>query len=110
MGDQASFEAAKHYLDMARIESPIDAHIIIVGNKCDLKEDGDGDEKRKVRYEEAEDLALTHGLRNVEMSAKEKVNVNETFERIAFRKIERVDAEFEKGEESKKDDSYCSIF
>jgi len=47
--------------------------IIIVANKCDL------DDKRKVETKEAEDLANSLGVKFMEVSALQKINVKEGF-------------------------------
>jgi GTPase KRas protein len=47
--------------------------IIIVANKCDLED------KRKVETKEAEDLANSLGVKFMEVSALQKINVKEGF-------------------------------
>ena len=46
---------------------------ILVGNKCDLEEE------RVVTKKEAEEFARTLGLKYIETSAKERINIDETF-------------------------------
>ena len=50
--------------------------IVLFGNKCDM-------EKREVTKEEAENFAKEHHLPYFETSAKEKININEGFSKVA---------------------------
>jgi len=45
----------------------------LLGNKCDLES------KRKVTIERGEDFAAKYGMRFYEVSAKESINVSESF-------------------------------
>ena len=51
--------------------------VVIFGNKCDMKEE------RVVSKEEAQKLADKYKLTYFETSAKEKININEGFEKVA---------------------------
>ena len=57
-----------------------DEHIpfILVGNKCDLAD------QREVDKEEAENLAKEWGVEYIEVSAKEKININEIFKKLVY--------------------------
>ena len=46
---------------------------ILVGNKCDLEQN------RKVRKEEAEEIAKKYGINYIETSAKDTINVDDLF-------------------------------
>jgi len=50
--------------------------MVLVGNKTDLKED------RLIEYEEAKALADKHQLSYFETSAKEGININESFDEL----------------------------
>ena len=51
--------------------------IVLFGNKCDILE------KREVEEEQAEEFAKTNNLTYFETSAKENININEGFRKIA---------------------------
>eukprot|EP01016_Furgasonia_blochmanni_P031060 TRINITY_DN3214_c0_g1_i2.p2 TRINITY_DN3214_c0_g1~~TRINITY_DN3214_c0_g1_i2.p2 ORF type:complete len:117 (+),score=13.51 TRINITY_DN3214_c0_g1_i2:271-621(+) len=59
--------------DVKRV-APEDVKLLFVGNKSDLLE------KREVSYKEAKDLALSHGAKLVETSAKSSSNIELAFE------------------------------
>lgn len=67
------------WLDEIRVNAPRDAVIAIVGNKCDLDEQREGDEKEQMRF------ALQKGYVYREVSAKEGKGVEEMFEEVARR-------------------------
>ena len=46
---------------------------ILVGNKCDLKE------QRQVSYQEGKEFAESLGMQFLETSAKDKINIDEAF-------------------------------
>jgi GTPase SAR1 family protein len=45
----------------------------LVGNKCDMED------KRKVSYEQGKEFADTYGMKFIETSAKNSINVEEAF-------------------------------
>ncbi len=51
----------------------MEKNIVLVGHKCDLNE------KRKITFDEGKQLADEHGWLFFETSAKENINVTETF-------------------------------
>ena len=53
------------------------ANVILVANKCDM------DDKRLISEEEGNKLATKNNISFVEASAKENINVTETFVKIA---------------------------
>lgn len=50
---------------------------VLIGNKADMSE------KREVSFEEGQELANFYGIPFLEASAKDTVNINETFLTIA---------------------------
>jgi GTPase SAR1 family protein len=75
--DKESFEAVKHKYDRV-VKSKIDKpSIILIGNKCDLVD------KRRVERSEGEEFAKSKGIRFMEVSALEKINVKEAFLAVA---------------------------
>lgn len=63
--------------------------VIMVGNKCDLESE------RQVSYEEVKELCDIWGIKFLECSAKEKININELYE-LAVREV----IEYKKQEEA----------
>ena len=59
--------------------------LILLGNKCDLTE------KRTVSKKEAEDFAKEHNLIYFETSARQKININASFEKLANEVYKRYD-------------------
>ncbi len=50
---------------------------IMIGSKCDLENE------RQVSKEEAENLAIKHGMEYIEVSSKEGINIDTSFEKLA---------------------------
>jgi GTPase SAR1 family protein len=75
--DKESFEATRHRYDRivkSKEEKPV---IILIGNKCDLVD------KRKVERSEGEEFAKSKGIKFMEVSALEKINVKDAFLAVA---------------------------
>jgi len=106
LDDQYSFEDLENLLKIPRRECPPGSYILLVGTKCDLKEDG-YHQQRVVAYDEAEAFARSHGLPYIEVSAKENINVNEAFQMLNEEMVKKF-----YGEESsqKQPESSCSMF
>lgn len=68
-----TFDHILSWLEDARAHSNSDMSIILVGNKADLEH------RREVAKETGEAFAKEHGLLFLETSAKDNVNVDETF-------------------------------
>ncbi|KAK1463685.1 Ras family protein [Colletotrichum cuscutae] len=80
--------------DLRQIAEP-DIVVILVGNKADLTqgEDGDGNNKREVTKDEAEEWARRNGVfEYVETSAKSGENVERAFMRVAERIYNNIQA------------------
>lgn len=74
--DQTSFEHITNWLKIIR-EANENASLILVANKCDEED------KRVVSEEEGNKIAEENNISFVEASAKENINVKETFVKIA---------------------------
>lgn len=79
--------------DLRQIAEP-DIVVVLVGNKADLAQDaGDGNNKREVTREEAEEWARRNGvLEYVETSAKSGENVENAFMRVSERIYQNIQA------------------
>ena len=74
-----SFESVINWIEDCKLNSPKTVFMILVGNKSDLSEN------RQVTTEEGEEFATRYGIRFFETSAKDGVNIEETFmESIQF--------------------------
>ena len=69
--------------DLNKLSTP-NAAIILIGNKCDLKND------RQVSESEALSFAERHHIEYLETSAKDNTNIGETFVRLSRKIHERV--------------------
>ena len=75
--DYESFEAIKRkYKRIIKRKYRIYFPILLIGNKQDLEN------RRKVSYQEAKDLADTWGIEYMETSVKTKYNCDQAFEKI----------------------------
>jgi len=74
----ASFIKARHWVKELHEQASKDIIIALVGNKYDLVEENE-EENRKVAYEEGKQLAEEEGLLFFETSAKTSFNVKEVF-------------------------------
>lgn len=71
--DRDSFEHVKNW--MADVDKFAKEGVlrVLVGNKCDL------DHKRQVSYDNGKELAEKYGIKFMETSAKDTVNIDELF-------------------------------
>ena len=69
-----TYENVKSWISQIREEAPPNVVIFIAGNKIDMEEE------RKVNTEDGKRLADEYGFPFYETSAKEDININETFE------------------------------
>ena len=74
--DMGSFEHLDNWFKVIR-EVNENVNVILVANKCDM------DDKRLISEEEGNKLATENNISFVEASAKENINVTETFVKIA---------------------------
>jgi GTPase SAR1 family protein len=99
--DKESFEAAKQkYERVIKTKQEIPA-IILIGNKCDLID------KRRIEKSDAEQFAKTKGIKFMEVSALEKINVKETFLTVATDLLYKQLKINTQGEEKERKRCYC---
>lgn len=77
-------EAKKKYEKVVAIKGKEVYSCILVGNKCDL-----GDNVRKIPKSEAEEFAKSKGIPFLEASALNKINVKESFVKLAHDLLEK---------------------
>ena len=83
--NRRSFEHLKDWLEEAKMHvQPFQIVFLLVGHKCDLAQ------LRQVSREEAEKVALVFGMKYIETSAKDTVNVEESFTILTRDIYERV--------------------
>ncbi|VDM98307.1 unnamed protein product [Thelazia callipaeda] len=76
--DEKSFDNLRNYwLKEIRLHAPSNAILMLIGNKADLED------KRKVNFEQAEQLASQLGVSLYEVSAKTGINCDEAFYSLA---------------------------
>jgi Ras-related protein Rab-1A len=68
-----SFNNIKNWISQIKENTTEKVKICLVGNKCDM------DGNRKILYEDGEKLAEENGIKFIETSAKNNLNVEETF-------------------------------
>ncbi|KAJ5080744.1 rab2a member ras oncogene family [Anaeramoeba ignava] len=79
----SSFDSIKDWLKTAQ-EEVKNLEIILVGNKSDL------DHRRQIAVEQGEDFAKKQELSFIETSAKENKNIQEVFDKISRRILEKI--------------------
>ncbi|KAA0724290.1 Ras-related protein [Triplophysa tibetana] len=70
---EKSFENIKNWIRNIEEHASSDVERMILGNKCDMND------RRQVSKERGEKLAIDHGIKFLETSAKSSVNVEESF-------------------------------
>ena len=71
--DRDSFDSLNSFLIEIRKNAKKDISIILVGTNCDLEDE------RIVTYQEGKDFATKNGMKFIEVSAKNNINVKEAF-------------------------------
>lgn len=79
-----SFVSVSTWLKEIQNNAPEDTKKILIGNKCDLT-------NREVSFEEGKNLASENKMQFFETSAKNDINVKETFEAIALEIIQSLE-------------------
>ena len=85
--DEDSFQNVKQWLNEIDRYASEKVDKLLVGNKADLEE------KRKVQADSAKEYASSKDINFLETSAKEKLNVERSFMKIAAQIMERMNAE-----------------
>jgi small GTP-binding protein len=99
--DRESYEVLKNRYDRILKNKPGECPcMIMVGNKCDLEGN------RKVQKKSAEDNALNLGIKFIEASALEKINIKEVFLSVARDLLHR-SLRVVESQEDKKNRCYC---
>ncbi len=80
-----SFEHVTTWIEDCKNQSPKTIFMVLVGNKCDLKD------KRQVSEEEGKDLAEKNDMMFFETSAKDGINVEEIFVNSADQISKKID-------------------
>ncbi|KAI0233469.1 Ras-related protein Rab-8A [Lamellibrachia satsuma] len=75
--NEKSFENIQNWIRNIDEHASTDVEKMILGNKCDMNE------RRQVSKERGEALAVEHGIKFVETSAKNSINVEEAFFTLA---------------------------
>ena len=88
-----TFDNVKSWISQIREEASQNVVIYIAGNKIDMEED------RKIKKEDGQKLADEYGFPFVETSAKDGININETFEDL----VEKIDNVYSKLETNNTD-------
>ena len=102
---KSSFEHLQKWLDSVKENSSKNIKIILIGNKIDLED------KREVTFQEGEEFAKKNDLFFLETSAKNFININESFNKLTeeiYQNIEVLEDE-EKSKNSIKIDDIHSI-
>ena len=71
--DRDSFDSLNSFLIEIRKNAKKDISIILVGTNCDLEDE------RIVTYQEGKDFATKNGMKFIEVSAKNNINIKEAF-------------------------------
>ncbi|XP_041355669.1 ras-related protein Rab-8A-like [Gigantopelta aegis] len=75
--NEKSFENIKNWIRNIEEHASKDVEKMILGNKCDMND------RRQVSKERGEQLAIEHGIKFMETSAKASINVEEAFFTLA---------------------------
>ena len=75
INNKESFEKVQFWIEEIKANAEEKIKCILIGTKCDL-------DKREVSEEEGQKLGEQYGYQFLETSAKENININETFETL----------------------------
>ena len=75
INNKDSFEKVQYWVEEIKSNAEEKIKCILIGTKCDL-------DKREVSEEEGQNLGQKYGYKFLETSAKENININETFETL----------------------------
>ena len=83
--NQNSFDSVKHWIEDVKNYADKDTHLVLVGNKIDLKD------QRKISKEDGQNLATQYGMDFYESSALTGENINNIFEGICKYVNQKID-------------------
>ena len=83
--NQNSFDSVKHWIEDVKNYTDKDTHLVLVGNKIDLKD------QRKISKEDGQNLATQNGMDFYESSALTGDNINDIFEGICKYVNQKID-------------------
>ena len=83
--NQNSFDSVKHWIEDVKNYADKDTHLVLVGNKIDLKD------QRKISKEDGQNLATQNGMDFYESSALTGENINDIFEGICKYVNQKID-------------------
>ena len=75
INNKESFEKVQYWVEEIKSNAEEKIKCILIGTKCDL-------DKREVSEEEGQNLGQKYSYKFLETSAKENININETFETL----------------------------
>ena len=75
INNKESFEKVQYWVEEIKSNAEEKIKCILIGTKCDL-------DKREVSEEEGQNLGQQYGFKFLETSAKDNININETFETL----------------------------
>ena len=75
INNKESFEKVQYWIEEIKSNAEEKIKCILIGTKCDL-------DKREVSEEEGQNLGEQYGYKFLETSAKDNININETFETL----------------------------
>ncbi|EAY11553.1 Ras family protein [Trichomonas vaginalis G3] len=101
--DRKSFDQLPRWLRDARVEADPHCTVILVGNKCDLKD------QRVVSEQEAKEFAAKNELTYIETSAANNDNIQETFLEAGRDLLKKVAAGTISGQKSATDGGHSVI-
>jgi small GTP-binding protein len=85
ISENESIKYVKNWLNEININAPKNVKVILIGTKCDLD--------RTISKEEGEKIAIENNIKFFETSAKENINVNETFESLTLEILKYMEEE-----------------
>ena len=75
INNKESFDKMQYWVEEIKANADEKIKCVLIGTKCDL-------DKREVSEEEGKELGENYGYKFLETSAKENININETFETL----------------------------
>ncbi|XP_071942107.1 ras-related protein Rab-8A-like isoform X2 [Antedon mediterranea] len=107
--NKESFENCQVWLNDIKEKASPDVEIILLGSKCD-----EDDEKRQVSQEQGQQLATEYGIKFMETSAKEAINIEMAFftlteDVLAKKSIELTEEPLEKKKEKSRKSGCCVL-